>query len=212
VTQPAGSRLAGAEWRALVDIPGFFATVKITDLVIFAYLFGWFVLGFAQGAIRRVVGILSITFSFFLAAQLNVYLGPFLAEHWTQFPRGYSEMVGFGTLFLAGALAFALITQGTYKRVAVFAAHPIVDELLGGAFGLAEGALLLLFTVIILDQFFVLGPSTPNPAELPVLRTVWESISDSWTGHLLHSQVIPNFVNLAAFLLPGGIRSLYAAR
>jgi uncharacterized membrane protein required for colicin V production len=195
-----------------VDIAGFFAKVNLTDLVIFAYLFGWFVLGYAQGAVRRVVGILTITFSFFLAGQLNVYLGAFLAEHWVQFPKNYSEMIGFGTLFVAGAIAFALIVQGTYKRVAVFAAYPIVDEILGGLFGLAQGALLLLFVVIILDQFFILGPTTPNPAELPILRPVWEAINGSWTGNLLHTQVIPGFVALTGFLLPASVRSLYAAR
>jgi len=119
-----------------LNVAGFFAQVNLADLVIFAYLVGWFVLGYAQGAVRRVVGILTVTFSFFLAAQLNVYLGPYLASHWTQFPDGYAEMIGFATLFVAGAIAFALIVQGTYKRVAVFAAHPIVDELLGGVLGL----------------------------------------------------------------------------
>ncbi len=114
-----------------MDIAGFFATVNLVDLLIFAYLFGWFVLGYAQGAIRRIVGILTISFSFFLAAQLSVPLGSWLASHWRQFPPGYAEMIGFGALFVAGVIAFALIVQGTYTRVAVFAEHPIVDEILG---------------------------------------------------------------------------------
>ena len=193
-----------------MDIAGFFAKVNLTDLVVFAFLFGWFVLGFAQGAVRRLVGILTITFSFFLAAQLNVYLGPFLADHWTQFPKGYSEMVGFGTLFVAGVLAFALIVQGTYKRVAVFAAHPIIDEVLGGILGLIEGVLILMFVVIILDQFFLLGPSTGDPTELPLLRPIWDAINGSATGHLLHEQLIPSFVTLTGFLLPQSIRVVYA--
>ena len=193
-----------------MDIAGFFAKVNLTDLVVFAFLFGWFVLGFAQGAVRRLVGILTITFSFFLAAQLNVYLGPFLADHWTQFPKGYSEMVGFGTLFVAGAIAFALIVQGTYKRVTVFAAHPIIDEVLGGVLGLIEGALILMFVVIILDQFFLLGPSNGDPTELPLLRPIWEAINGSATGHLLHEQIIPGFVTVTGFLLPQSIRVVYA--
>ena len=192
-----------------MDIAGFFAKVDLTDLVVFAYLFGWFVLGFAQGAVRRLVGILTITFSFFLAAQVNVYLGQFLAEHWTQFPKGYSEMVGFGTLFVAGVVAFALIVQGTYKRVAVFAAHPIIDEVLGGVLGLIEGGLLLMFVVIILGQFFILGSGTPDPSELPLLRPAWDAINGSATGHLLHEQLIPSFVVLTSFLLPEAIRSVY---
>jgi uncharacterized membrane protein required for colicin V production len=193
-----------------VDIAGFFTKVNIADLVIFAYMVGWFVLGFGQGAVRRIVGILTVTFSFFLAAQLNVYLGPFLASHWVQFPKNYAEMIGFGTLFVAGFIAFALIVQGTYKRVAVFAAHPIIDELLGGLLGLIQGGLILMFVVIILDQYFVLGPLAGDPSELPVLRPLWEGINSSWTGNLLHTQLIPSFVALTGFLLPNTIRSLYA--
>jgi len=193
-----------------VDIAGFFAKLNLTDLAIFAFMFGWFVLGFAQGAVRRLVGILTITFSFFLAAQINVYLGPFLAKYCTQFPAGYAEMVGFATLFVAGVIAFALIVQGTYKRVTVFAAHPIIDEVLGGVLGLIEGALVLLFVMVILDQYFVLGSTTPNPAELPLLRPIWEAISGSATGHLLHDQLIPGFVTVTGFLLPQSIRSVYA--
>ncbi len=193
-----------------MDVTGFFATVNLTDLVIFAYMFGWFVLGYGQGAVRRVVGILTVTFSFFLAAQLNVYLGPFLASHWTQFPKGYAEMVGLATLFVAGFVAFALIVQGTYKRVTVFAEHPIVDEVIGGLLGLAQGALVLIFVVIILDQFFLLGPSAADTSELPLLRPIWEAVNGSWTGQLLHGQVIPSFVAITSLLLPSSIVGLYA--
>ena len=192
-----------------MDIAGFFANVNLTDLVILAYLVGWFVLGFAQGAVRRVVGVLTISFSFFLAAQLNVYLGPFLTSHWTQFPAGYAQMVGFGTLFAAGVIAFALIVQGTYTRVAVFAAHPIVDELLGGLMGLIEGFLVLMFVVIILDQFFLTASPAAEPSELPLLRPLWDAINTSGTGRLLHEHLIPSFITLAGFLLPASIRVLY---
>lgn len=192
-----------------MDIAGFFANVNLTDLVIVAYLLGWFVLGFAQGAVRRVVGILTISFSFFLAAQLNVYLGPFLASHWTQFPSGYAQMVGFGTLFAAGVLAFALIVQGTYTRVAVFAAHPIVDEAIGGVMGLIEGFLLLMFAVIILDQFFLTASSAGDSSELPLLRPLWEAINTSGTGGVLHAHLIPSFITITGFLLPASVRAMY---
>lgn len=192
-----------------MDIAGFFATVDLADLVVFAYLLGWFVLGWAQGAVRRLVGILTIAFSFFLAAQLNVYLGPFLASHWVQFPAGYAEMVGFGTLFVAGFLAFALVVQGTYSRVAVFAAHPIIDEALGGALGLIQGGLLLIFITIILDQFFLGASPNPSPSELPVLRGLWNAIDGSWTGAQLHATIIPGFVTLTGFLIPAAVRATY---
>lgn len=192
-----------------MNIGGFFATVSLVDLAIFAYLFGWFVLGWAQGAVRRIVGILTVTFSFFLAAQLNLYLGPFLASHWTQFPAGYAEMIGFGTLFVAGAIAFALVVQGTYSRVAVFAAHPIVDEALGGLLGLVQGALVLVFVVIILDQFFLTASPAADASELPVLRDLWTSINSSWTGGQIHATVIPGIISITGFLIPSAVRATY---
>jgi uncharacterized membrane protein required for colicin V production len=192
-----------------VSVAGFFETLNLTDLVLFVYLLAWFVLGFGQGAVRRVVGILTITFSFFLAGQLNLYLGPFLASHWTQFPKGYPEMIGYLTLFVAGVVAFALIVQGTYTRVHVFAAHPIVDEVLGGLLGLLEGGLLLMYLVIILDQFFLTASPAADPSELPLLREVWTAVNGSWTGTQLHQTVIPAFVAVTGFLIPAGIRATY---
>jgi uncharacterized membrane protein required for colicin V production len=192
-----------------VDIAGFFATVNLVDLLIFVYLFGWFVLGYAQGAIRRIVGILTISFSFFLAAQFSVPLGSWLASHWRQFPPGYAEMIGFGALFVAGFIAFALIVQGTYTRVAVFAAHPIIDEILGGILGVIEGGLLLMFVVIILDGYFLTASSTADSAEIPLFRGIWTAINGSWTGAQLHQAIIPAFVTLTGFLLPAGLRAAY---
>ncbi|HEY5628062.1 MAG TPA: hypothetical protein VIR16_00995, partial [Candidatus Limnocylindrales bacterium] len=130
-------------------------------------------------------------------------------SHWTQFPEGYAEMIGFGTLFAAGFLAFALVVQGTYSRVTVFAAHPIVDEIVGGILGLLQGGLLLVFVTIILDQFFLGASSVSNSSELPVLRDLWNSINGSWTGSQLHALIIPGFVTITGFLIPAAVRATY---
>ena len=81
------------------------------DLLIVVYFVAFFVLGFAQGAIRRLLGIASMLFSFLLAANLARPLGDFLSANWTQFPPEYSYMIGFLTIFVAGVVAFALVIQ-----------------------------------------------------------------------------------------------------
>ena len=53
-------------------------------------LHGFFVLGFAQGTIRRLIGIASILFSFFFAANLSSRWATSSAENWTQFSPEYS--------------------------------------------------------------------------------------------------------------------------
>lgn len=189
----------------------FMRTVNLVDALIAVFLFGAFVLGFLQGAIRRLVGILTILFSFFLAAQLQVPFGGFLASNWRQFPPGYSEMIGFLTVFVAAVIAFALVVQGTYSRVQVFAKHPVIDEVLGGILGVFEGGMLLMFMTIVLDQYFYRAGSGVQASELPLLREAWNAINGSGTGLILHNTLIPGLISVAGLLLPAGIHATYGS-
>jgi uncharacterized membrane protein required for colicin V production len=192
-----------------VNIIDFMRTVNLVDAVIAVLLFGAFVLGFLQGAIRRLVGILTILFSFYLAAQLQVQIGGFLAENWRQFPPRYPEMIGFLTVFVAAVVAFALVVQGAYSRVHVFAKYPVVDEILGGILGVVEGGLLLLFLTMILDQYFLASTPGAQASELPVLREAWSAVNGSGTGAILHNTLIPGLVTVTGLLLPIGVRATY---
>lgn len=192
-----------------MNVTEFLSSVNLTDVLVVLVLFGFFILGFIQGTVRRVVGILSIVFSFFLAAQLHVPLGEFLGDNWTQFPREYAAMIGFLTVFVAAVVAFSLVIQGTYKKAPLFAKYPVVDEVIGGILGVIQGFLLLMFVMIILDQFFLLTNFPVDEDELPFLRGFWDMINNAGTGELLHTQLIPNFVSLASFLLPDTIKQLY---
>ncbi len=192
-----------------MDIVGFITGLNLFDLLVFLFLFAMFVLGFIQGTVRRIVGILSIVFSFFLAAQLSVPFGSFLADHWTQYPREYSVTLGFLVIFIASVGAFTLVIQGTYQRTHLFADHPVIDEILGGILGVVQGLLLLLFLTIILDQYFVFHPASGDLDELPVLRQVWVAIDGSEIGQALHATLIPNFVNLVSFVLPAYVKATY---
>jgi uncharacterized membrane protein required for colicin V production len=192
-----------------VNISEFLGTLNVVDLLVVVGLFGFFVLGFAQGAIRRLVGIATMTFSFFLAAQLSVPVGSFLAQHWVQFPAQYAYMLGFLMLFVAGAVAFALVVQGTYSKVEIFARHPVIDEVVGGILGVVQGLLLLMFLTIILDQFFRSPSFGPNANEVPVLANLWTAIDGSRIGQALHETAIPNFLGLVQFLIPQQVLAIY---
>jgi uncharacterized membrane protein required for colicin V production len=193
-----------------VNLAEFLNSLNVFDIVVLLYLFGWFILGFIQGTVRRVVGTASIVFSFFIAAQLNTaWLGGFLAENWTQFPREYSIMIGFLTLFIAGVVAFTLVIQGTYRKAPLFADYPVVDEIIGGLVGILQGFLLLMFVTIVLDQYFLYTNLPQDPDELAILRTFWDAVNTSGTGTVLHSTAIPAFITITGFLLPDSVRALY---
>lgn len=192
-----------------MNVSEFLGSLNVIDVMIVIGLFAFFVLGYVQGAVRRLVGIASMTFSFFLAAQLSLPFGAFLGENWTQFPREYSSMIGFLVIFVAAVVAFTLVIQGTYNKVEIFARHPLVDEVTGGFLGLVQGALVLMFLVIILDQYFLLTNFAPDEDELRFLRDAWQAIDGSATGDLLHKTVIPNFLGLVSFLIPQSVLALY---
>jgi uncharacterized membrane protein required for colicin V production len=193
-----------------VDIVEFIQSLNLFDLMVVVFLFAMFILGYIQGTIRRVVGTIAITFSFFLAAQLSVPLGEFLISNWRNNPDEYSRMLGFLTLFVAGVVAFFLVVQGTYSKTEIFARHPVVDELLGGVLGVAQGLLFLVFITIVLDQYFLYAPSGGQVSEVPFLRPFWTSLNASGFGSLLHETVIPNFVGITGFMLPDYLKGLYA--
>ncbi len=193
-----------------MDFVATLQSINVVDLLVILFLFGMFVLGYIQGTVRRLLGIASIVFSFFLAMQINAaILGDFLARNWQQYPPEYSVMIGYLVLFVAGVLASTLVIQGTYRKTEIFAKYPVLDEILGGILGVVQGGLLLMFIVIILDQYFLYTNLPKDADELPFLRDFWNAINTSQTGMILHQTVIPNFLNLVSFLIPDDVMALY---
>jgi uncharacterized membrane protein required for colicin V production len=196
--------------RACVNIADSLSQVNITDVLIILYLFGFFILGFIQGTIRRLVGIASIVFSFFLALQLNdLWLGNFLATNWTQYPKEYSIMIGYLVLFIAGVVAFTLVIQGTYKKAPLFAKYPVVDEILGGILGIVQGFLLLMFLLFILDQYYLYTNIPADPDEFGFLRTLWTSIDGSNIGQFIQTVAIPALIAVFGFLIPAQAKVVF---
>ena len=162
-----------------MDLGNFLGGISTVDLLIFLYFMAFFVLGFAQGTIRRLIGIASILFSFLFAANIAEPLGAFLGQNWTQFSKEYSQMIGFGTVFVASAIAFALVAQGLYKPQPLFPKARFVDELIGGLLGLVQAALIFGAVLIILDSFFLVRGIAADPQELPFLRDLWNALDGS---------------------------------
>jgi uncharacterized membrane protein required for colicin V production len=192
-----------------VDVGTFLSGVSTFDLLIVLYFIAFFVLGFAQGTIRRLVGIASILFSWFLAALLAEPLSRFLGDNWTQFPREYSYMVGFGTVFVASALAFALVAQSFYKPQPLFPKYRFIDEILGGILGLVEAAIIFGAVLIILDSFFRIPGIPADPQELPFLRDLWNALDPTRIAEIFRTTLIPVFFALTGLFVPDNIEANY---
>jgi membrane protein required for colicin V production len=191
-----------------VDL-GDLAGVNLADWLIIIFFVAFFVLGFAQGTIRRLIGIGSILFSFLFAANVADPLGAFLAANWTHLPAQYSYMVGFATIFVAASLAFAIVVQGFYRPQPLFEKARFVDEILGGLLGLLQAAIILGAVVIILDSFFRLSGIAQDPDEIPFLRSLWSFLDGSRIVEVFRTTLIPAFFVLVGLFIPSNIKAMY---
>ena len=137
--------------------------MNIFDLLVVFGLFGMFLLGFIQRTIRRVLGLAAILFSFLFASTLRDGSAASSPPTGTV-PAEYSGMLGFGTVFVVGTIAFSLVIQGFYKQPLFPNAslrrrdprrHPRVVQ-----------GLLILCITIILDSFFAIPPVLQTDNEI----------------------------------------------
>lgn len=187
---------------------GVLGGIALADWLIIIYFLAFFVLGFAQGTIRRLIGIASILFSFLLAANLADPLGDFLKANWTDQNPEYSYMVGFLTVFVAASLAFAIVIQGFYKTQPLFEKARFADELIGGALGVVQAGIILGALVVILDSYYRLNVA-PRDTELQFLRDLWTFLDGSAIVDFFRSTLIPLFFVLFGFLVPDKIEAMY---
>jgi membrane protein required for colicin V production len=192
-----------------VDLGEFLGGINTIDLLIFLYIMAFFVLGFAQGTIRRLIGIASILFSFLFAANIAEPLGEYLGNNWTQFSKEYSVMIGFGTVFLASSVAFALVAQGLYKTQPLFQKARFADEIIGGILGIVQACLIFGAVLIILDSFFRIPGIPADPQELDFLRNFWNALDSSKAADVFRETLIPAFFAVTGFLVPDWIEAFY---
>jgi uncharacterized membrane protein required for colicin V production len=185
----------------------------ITSVTPFDWLFVslcvvMFVLGFAQGAVRRLLGIAGVLFSILLAANMRDALGSFLAGNWTQFPREYSYMLAFGFLFVVLEVIFTIVIQSTYKPAPILAKYPMVDEVVGGLLGIVQALLIVGAGIMILDSFFRL-PIGIGEQQIQFVKDLYGAVDHSNTVGLFRGTLIPLFVAIVGPLLPSDIHALF---
>jgi uncharacterized membrane protein required for colicin V production len=200
-----------------VNVAEYIRSINPFDLVIVLILFAFFILGFIQGTIRRLIGIAAILLSFILAANLREPLGDFLKANWRQFPPEYAVMVGFGTVFIAAVIASTLVIQTYYHKVALFQRTTVIDEVLGGLLGLVQGILILGAVIIILDSYFTVASRATHDNELPVLRDVYEAYAPpgkpaSATALIFRETLVPAFLAVTGPVMPTGLRAFYTGK
>ena len=182
------------------------------DLVIFLALLAMFVVGYAQGVIRRLLGIAAIVFSLILGAQLRQPLGQYLANEWTTIASDYSYMVAFGAVFLAAAVTLSIGIQITYRPAPLFPRYPVLDEILGGLLGVLEGFIIIFAIVLITDPYYTQDAFREKPGlgEFGLLRSLHEWLDPTLTAAIMRDNVIPFILGIFGVLFPLDVRATFA--
>ena len=181
------------------------------DLVVFLALLAMFIVGYAQGIMRRLLGILAILFSLGIAAQLRAPLGNYLAQQWTTSRPEYSWMVAFGVIFLGAAIALSLGIQFSYRPAPIINRYPVLDEILGGVLGVLEGLIILAAILIIIDPYFKSFTQPSGPGEFAPLRGLHDFIDNAVSAQVLRDRVIPSVFAWVGFLFPKDVIDTFAA-
>jgi uncharacterized membrane protein required for colicin V production len=181
------------------------------DLLILLALLAMFIVGYAQGVIRRLLGIGAIIFSLIVAAQLRAPLGQYLTEQWTGIADSYSYMVAFGAVFAAAAVTLSLGIQITYRPAPLFPKYPVLDEILGGLLGVLEGFIILIAILLILDPHYNQPSVQANVGfgEFTLLRELHARLDETLIVEILRGSVIPAILAVLGVLFPQDVRDAF---
>jgi len=181
------------------------------DLVIVLALLAMFIVGYAQGVVRRLLGIAAVLFALVLASYLRQPFGAYLANEWTNIDDTYSFMVAFGGVFLAAWITLSIGIQITYRPAPLFQRYPVLDEIVGGLLGVLEGFLILIAIVLILDPYYTQPEvrETVGLGEFTALRTLFDFLDKSLTVDILRHSVIPAILAVVGFLFPQDVRDTF---
>ena len=183
--------------------------IAVFDLLFIAIVIIAFIAGFIQGTVRRLLGIAAAIVAFLLAANLRDLVGGMLASSWPQYPPGYTEMLAFGGLFIVLFIGASIIIQGFYRRAPISQDDEWIDEVVGGVLGVVEALLLMGIGALILGSYYSTAGTMYDPAEILLLRTIYEDIALSTTGRFILDTLIPVFVGLWGPLIPDTVRSAF---
>jgi uncharacterized membrane protein required for colicin V production len=203
------SRRRAATPGECVDIVSAIRSLDLFDLLVVLFVCGFFVAGFMQGTLRRLIGLGILVIALLFALNLRDPLGSWLGQYWTQYPKEYSTMLAFGASFVVLYLGASIAAQVFYKRTQLFKRSTLVDEVLGGILGVLQAVLLVGAMIMILDSFFRIQGIAQGPNEIGFLRDIFRFYDPSQAAILFRDVLIPAFLTLFAWITPAGLRAFF---
>lgn len=192
-----------------MDLVGTIRNLNLFDLLVAFFIFGFFVAGFIQGTVRRLIGLGILLVAILLAINLRDPFGSWLGGYWVQFPKAYSTMMAFGVSFIVIYLAGSILVQVFYRRTTLFKRSTLADEVIGGLLGILQAVLLVGILITILDSFYRIPGVEPSTNELGTLHDIYRAYDPSQTAIIFRDTLIPAFLALFAWITPAALRDFF---
>jgi uncharacterized membrane protein required for colicin V production len=192
-----------------VDVLTFIEGLNLFDILVVFFVAGFFVVGYIQGTLRRVLGLAIALLSLLLALNLRDPLGAWLTQYWTHLPQAYVYMLAFGGSALTIYVAGSITIQTFYRKTALFAKATVVDEVIGGILGALQAILLVGALILVLDSYFALPGVAAARGELGFLRDIYNFYAASQVVELFRASLIPLFLLLFGWIVPSDLRELF---
>ena len=190
-------------------VASFIEGLNFFDILVAFFVAGFFVVGYIQGTLRRVLGLAIAVLSLLLALNLRDPLGAWLAQYWTQLPKPYVYMLAFGGSALTIYLAGSITIQTFYRRTILFTKATMLDEVIGGILGALQALLLVGALILVLDSYYHLPSLPADPGEIGILRDIYNFYNSSQVVDLFRSSLIPLFFVLFGWIVPSDLRQYY---
>jgi membrane protein required for colicin V production len=107
--------------------------------------------GFVEGFVRIVIGFVAMVLGFFFASWFHGVAGAWV-EPWVH-SKPIASFLGFAIIF-AGTIALGALVAWIIQRIFKVVGLNWIDRLVGGAFGVVRGVIVLAIGALLISAFF----------------------------------------------------------
>jgi uncharacterized membrane protein required for colicin V production len=172
------------------------------DLVVIVILAAAVFVGYMQGIIRYALSAIAVIVAFIVASQLKTPISEALG-FWTPTSPEAKEIWLFVFLFIGLVIAGWFIVRAFYRRTRLPVAKQI-DEIGGAILALLFTALVLTFSLVVLDSFFQTAPSG-EVANAGILNGYYQAMNSSLIIQFFRNTLIPTAGFIARPFVPAEI-------
>jgi uncharacterized membrane protein required for colicin V production len=172
------------------------------DLVVIVILAAAVFVGYMQGIIRYALSAIAVIVAFIVASQLKTPISDALG-FWTPTSPEAKEIWLFVFLFIGLVIAGWFIVRAFYRRTRLPVAKQI-DEIGGAILALLFTALVLTFSLVVLDSFFQTAPSG-EVANAGILNGYYQAMNSSLIIQIFRNTLIPTAGFIARPFVPAEI-------